>query len=340
MICGGTRGVVFSIIASAAIFSGCNSGPAPSDSVQHAGMTEATGTDAGPDAGVLTIYEVASQIGTVANRAFRDSQGRLSKTIYYSAEPFRLQGPYTEESLRVQSVVIYKYDDQGREWREEHHGPDMRLQRIKETAYQDSRKTLVWRRADETRAYEIRYSETREISHLYFDDSGRNLVGLRGAMPPDLDLAWGWGTPAEGLACGIGVNRTSGPLEDIRVYVTVRNLTEFPAKVVTAVQYHVIQMQLRDEVGRLVPQNTDYIKERDRDLIRMNRGTAEAVQTIPPNHAGHFAGGYKLTEWYEGLTPGTYRLTIRRRASGEDFPLVSNVLVLEIQAGRQESPPR
>ena len=338
MICGGTPGVVFSIIASAAIFSGCNSGPAPPDSVQHAGMTEATGTDAVPDAGVLTIYEVASQIGTVANRVFRDSQGRLSKTIYYTAGPFRIRGPYTEESLRVQSVVIYKYDDQGRKWREEHYGPDLRLQRIKETAYQDSRKTIVWRRADETREYEIRYSETRAISHLFFDLSGRNLVGLYGAMPPDLDLAWGWGPSAEGLVCGIGANRTNAPLEDIRVYVMVRNLTQSPANVATALQYHIVQMELRDGKGEWVPQNTDYIRKRDRDLIRINRGTCEAIETIEPNHV--ICGEFGLQDWYDGLASGTYHLIIRRRASGGDFSLVSNVLVLEVQAGRQESPPR
>lgn len=309
------------------------SGSVPPVSTRHVADAPHVASTAGDhaDGSELTIYKKLTSIGTVAKRMFRDSNGRVSKTIYYRSTSPSLTGPYPEESLRVQSIILHKYDEQGREQREEHHGPDMTLRRIRDTLYRDGDKTIVWRRPDETREYEIRYSGNRSISHLHFDHSGQKLVSVRGAIPSDIDLAWGWGRPLEGLVCGIGANRTSGRLKEFRIYVTIHNLTEARAKVVTAIQYHVVQMELRDAKGATVPQNSGYIAKRKRYLIRANRGPNENIQTIPTREAAVYTGGYELQEWYSRLPGGTYYLTVRRRAAGKDFSLVSNKLELEIQ---------
>ena len=317
-----------------AVSLGCGNG-AGRGSVSQGSMRDVSDARPAPrpvasdaDGGELTIYKMSTQIGTVAKRAFRDSSGRFTKTIYYTSTSLSPTGPYPEETLRVQSVVIHRH---GRNRREEHRGPDMALRRIRDTVYQNGNKAIVWRRPDETREYEIRYSGNRSISHLYFDQTGQKLVGVSGAIPSDVDLAWGWGRTDGGLTCGIGASHTSGPLKQVRIYVTIRNLTEAPAKVVTALPYRVVQMELRDAEDKIVPQDVARIAERNSDLIRMNPGANENIQTIRPHEAAMYTGGYELGDWYSDLQTGTCHVTVRRRAGGKEFSLVSNSLKLEIQ---------
>lgn len=297
-------------------------------------LSELVGAD--PQEGELNIYAFTSSVGIVANRVIRDTEGRVVKTIYYKLDTKNSshEGPYSEEMLVVASIVLHKYDQHGRKSREEHYSSNMVLRRIQETSYQGSNKKSVWLRADGTREYEIRYSGNRSISHLYFDCTGKRLIGIDGVIPPDIELACGWGQPIDGLACGIGANKPTAVLKHVEINVTVRNLTASPVKVITALQYHTVRMELRDAEGTLVPQNRDYIEERNRDLIRMNRGENENLQTVPAHQAKTFTGGYELAEWYAGLAPGTYYLAVRRRTSGEEFPLVSNTIKLEILAGQ------
>jgi hypothetical protein len=66
----------------------------------------------------------------------------------------------------------------------------------------------------------------------------------------------------------------------------------------------------------------------------MNKGSGESFQTIHPNEAGHYSGGYPLSEWYHALQPGKYYLTVKRRAAGEAFSLVSNRIAFEILPDR------
>lgn len=315
------------IIAVTALL-GCGGGRENSSAL-HASDTTAMNLAKGE----LTTYDTPSQNGTIAKRVFRDSSGRIAKTIYYRSSE-KASGPYPGETLQVSSIVIHLYDGAGRERREEYRGPDMQLHRIKDTVYRNGDKTaVVWRRPDGIREYEIRYSGGREVSHLYFDESGERLVGVKGEIPADIKLAWGWGVPSEGLACGIGANCTSGLLKHLRIFVSVRNLTETSAKVITALQYHEIQVELRNTKGDAVPQNAAYIEERDRGLIRANHGLHESMQTIEPHNAGMFTGGFELREWYSDLPAGTYYLTVRRRGAGKEFNLVSNTLKIEIQDG-------
>lgn len=276
-------GVVPLAVAAVALLLGCgkgaDNGSVPQGSKRYVAdvpHVESTASSHVGDSG-LTIYKMSSQTGTVANRVFRNSNGRVLKTIYYTSTVSSLTGPYPGESLRVQSIIIHKYDKQGREQREEHHGPDMTLRRIRDTLYRDADKTVIWRRSDESREYEIRFEGERAVSHLYFDTTGEKLVSIRGTIPADMNLPYGWGPSVDGIACSLGVNRSQGSLTDFRFYVTTRNLTATPRKVITCLQYHEIKVELRDEEGNLVPQNDEYIRKRDQDLIRMNRGIREAI---------------------------------------------------------------
>jgi len=341
-----TRSAMFGVVllAATALSLGCGKGadnrsvsPGSKRDVADVSHVEST-ANSHVGNGELTIYKMSGQTGTVANRVFRNSNGRVLKTIYYTSTLVSPTGPYPEESLRVKSIIIHKYDEQGREQREEHYGPDMTLRRIRDTLYRDADKTIIWRRQDESREYEIRFERKRSVSHLYFDATGENLVSIRGAIPADMDLPYGWGPSVDGIACGLGVTRSQGSLTDFRFYITTRNLTPTPRKVITCLQYHEIKVELRDEEGNLVPQDDEYIRKRDQDLIRMNRGIREATQIIPPNQAETFDGGRELREWYSNLSTGTYYLTVRRRADGPDFPLLSRPIELQVVAQEEQRP--
>lgn len=286
----------------------------------------------------LTIYPYESQIGTVARRVFRDSEARVTKTIYYRLrQHFRsAKGPYSEEMLAVQSIVLHKYDEGSRQTRAEHYDPHMVLQRIRLTKYnsQGEKASEMWLRSDGSREYEIRYSKHGSPSHLYFDESGTKLVAISGVLPQDVDLAYGWGKEVDGLSCGIAPSSPRGPLEEIRIYASVRNQSEHPAEVLTALPYQTVQMVLRDGQGALVPQDEEYIGKRNSALVRLNRGPSDNLQTLAADQARHYRS-YELREWYSGLAPGSYSLTVRRRASGEEFSLVSNTISIEITKRRE-----
>ena len=290
--------------------------------------------------GELNIYGVITQIGTVAKRTFRDNAGRIIKTIYYGLDyrnlpnPFSFREPITEEMLAVQSINIHYYDQQGRQDRVEHYTPSFELSRIKQNKYGPNGRKIatIWLRPDESRKYEIRYHNGSSISHLYFDDTGQKLIAARGPVPKNMDLAYGWGRPVEGLSCGIAPNKHSALAKDIDISVTVRNLTAQPAKIITTLPYQTIQIELRNTKGALVPQNTDYIEKRNKELLRMNNPLRESLQTIPPHQTGHYSSGYELNQWYGEVEPGKYYLTVKRRASGKDFSLVSNTITINILA--------
>ena len=292
-----------------------------------------------PQAQELTIYPYESQIGTVARRVFRDSQGRVAKTIYYrlTQDLRSARGPHSEEMLAVQSIVLHKYDEESREARTEHYDPRMVLKRIRLTKYNPhgEKASHMWLRSDGSREYEIRYSKHGSPSHLYFDESGARLVAVSGVLPQDVDLAHGWGEEVAGLSCGIAPSSPRGPLEEIRIYVSVRNQSEHPAEVLTALPYQTVQMVLRDGQGALVPQDEEYIGKRDSALVRLNRGPSDNLQTLAAGQARHYRS-YELREWYSGLAPGSYSLTVRRRASGEELSLVSNTISIEITKGREQ----
>src|SRR5262245_11223658 len=75
----------------------------------------------------LQIYGFPTQIGTVAMRTIRDQNGRISKEIYYALKDLHNRSPYTEDMLQEQSIVVYRYDDKGRQIASEHYDQGMIL---------------------------------------------------------------------------------------------------------------------------------------------------------------------------------------------------------------------
>jgi hypothetical protein len=280
--------------------------------------------------GELIIYETAGQTGIVAQRIVRDSNGLPIKTILYGTASLSHSGPFPKETLSIRQIIIHKYDNFGRITQDNYYTPEMTLTRIRDTIYQGKDKTIIFHRVDRSKEYEIRYVENRTVSHLYYDDSGQKLIGISGVIPSDANLASGWGQPTDGLACGIGANDTDAPLKKISVQVSFRNLTDKPKKVVTAIPYAEVKMELRDTKGNLILQNVQYIEEKNRHLVEMNHGTNEAIGTIPAFEAATYRS-YELREWYDSLAAGKYYLTVRCRSEGKNFNLVSNILELDIE---------
>lgn len=326
---------------------------------------EVTGNDVKEQPGELVIYAYTGKthmmssapwLMPVAHREFKDSNGRITKTIHYRFRsvvppPAGSQGrdrsadqpvgvsfwdPYNKVKceLEVLSITTHKYHEAGRESRIEHYAPDMKLSRSEEISYHNdgTRRLHVARNAEGKRTHETRYSQGRSVSSLWFDDTGEKVIAIHGIPPKDISLAYGCGKTTDGLACAIAPNRESGPLEDIRIFLTIFNKGSDLVKVMTALQYYVLKMELRDEDGNLVPQDTAYINKRYKDLRRGNRGINKSMQTVSPGGAEQFVGGYELKEWYSDLKPGKYELTVKRRASGRRFSLVSNTISITIEA--------
>ena len=293
--------------------------------------------------GELTFSSSPYSMGVVARRVFRDGNGRTVKKVIYVLNNDHLlsEPPYTEEMLAVAEIRAYKYDGHGREMRTEYYTADMTLMRSHETSYdvQGRRKAVVGRDSRGIRTSETRYSDGRQRCGLFYDRSGVRLVAVTGSIPNDVDLAYGWGKVVDGLSCGIVPSPASAPLRKIRIYVTVRNHTLSKAKVVTvwAAQYRVIRMGLRDSKGALVPQTTEYVDKREKELLRMKRGPSESLQTLYAGKAAWYTA-YSLNEWYADLAPGRYHLTLRRRGSGEEFSLISNTVPITVNPEKPRAP--
>jgi hypothetical protein len=290
-----------------------------------------------PHNGELQFYPFSTEVGTAARRRFYDTKGRVVKTVYYMEElvppgfPFRMSPLYREDQLTTQSIVIYRYDEHDRLAREEHYSPDMELSRVREMFYNldGYTKKDVWSDERGIRYYESRYGERRRACELYFDQSGENVIAIRGSLPDDVDLAHGWGKPVLGVSCGIAVKNPSDLLKHMWIYVTLKNETDEDVYVFTSIPYRTIQVKLRDAKKSLVPQDEGYIKKRTEELLRDRIQRLYSRQTILPHRAQHF-GSYQLSDWYPNLRPGTYFLTVIHCDADKDFALVSNTIQINI----------
>ncbi len=185
----------------------------------------------------------------------------------------------------------------------------------------------------------MKHYETRPAPYgktvLEFDDSGENLIAIRGQLPDDIDLAYGWGPLIKGLSLGIGANTLKGSLDDICITESVKNLSSTQKLLLSTFWYHLIKMELHDSTGKVVLQDEQQIKKRTTEFIRRNHGIHEGSRSSEPGDAQSF-GDYQLNLWYSDLAPGKYTLVVKRRSTGDVFDLLSNTLSLEIVAKRQE----
>ncbi|MCC5788847.1 MAG: hypothetical protein JJT75_04375 [Opitutales bacterium] len=285
--------------------------------------------------GELTIYDRPTSIGIVAKREFHDTEGRVIKTHYYrynfkasAGEMFDESGPYTEENLILDSVRTKEYNDDNRLIRRNRYDENMELQGWAEF----KENTTLSRRSDGTRNIETRSEGDRQLSTLYFDQTGENLIAINGEVPGDIEFSGGWGKQVDGLVCGVGLNQSKGQLGEIRFYVTIRNMTDTSRRFITSIAYHQIQVELLDAEGNVMPQDNEHIKQRKEKLVRINRGINENRQLLRPQQARITSGGYVLKDWYSDIPAGTYFLTVKQRTDDSSFALVSHPVELEIVA--------
>src|SRR5215510_3270268 len=146
----------------------------------------------------LGIYGVETQIGTIAQRTFSDAKGRVLKTISYGSTT-DAKRPYTEAMLVPVRIDIYKYDDQDRVIRSEAYNSKMILRSYTETRYinEHERRDTSYTAAG-VRTYETRRVAGSTVCELYFDETGKQLTAIRGAIPRDIDLPFGWGETENG----------------------------------------------------------------------------------------------------------------------------------------------
>ena len=276
--------------------------------------------------GELRVYPRATQIGTVANRQFKNSKGRIVKIIYYTYAADTTSN-FREELLREQSSRTYEYDDYGCPIKSESYDQLHNLTATEEVRCIDrtataSRTTV--RNPLGIKQCETRYNEAGSVETvLEFDGKGEKVIGMNGATPADVDLVHGWGEVVQGLALGISASRESGPQQDLNVYITIKNVDNH-SRIMAAP----IVLELKDANGQVIQENA------------INRITKSSTQSheCPDNlkigtpDVGRvlIQFSFGLGERYSALPPGKYFLTVTYCVSEVPERLVSNTIQLEV----------
>lgn len=279
--------------------------------------------------GQLSIYGIPTQIGTVARRTFRDSSGRVIREIFYTLKKDVPQPPYTKDMLEVQSTVLYDYDERGYKIRAEHYDARMILDQVWETRYYENKeKREIKSTPDGVRQYEIRYLDDRTVSHLYYDERGKNLVAVRGLIPRDIDLPFGWGEPVDGLACGIALTQTKSLVDELPCYAIYVNVKNSGSNQASLSGLPAVQIELRDRFGVLVREIAAEANK-GRDPLQAHR--LLYGQLINPGESGYVYPPYELSIRSTNLRPGRYSLRVRQPIEGRNQSLVSNTVFFEVE---------
>jgi hypothetical protein len=276
----------------------------------------------------LHIYDRPTQAGTVADRVFKDSKGRVVKTVIYTGGG---PAPYREELLRVYLITIAKYGPDDCVVRAATYWPGMILKSMIEgTCWPGTAtpKLTVIRDAHGVRTQETRHkTQGGKSSVLLFDATGEKVIAIKSQTPDDVDLVHGWGKEVGGLACGIAANRERGRQEDLELFVTVKNISFRQDRVTTVSP---VAVELKDSAGLLIGPKAEFA----------SKEAKIAPSTCPPFGEAPIVGesrlltSYRLGERYVGLAPGKYEMTVRLCSRLISGLLVSNTLLLEIEATR------
>ena len=284
--------------------------------------------DVGP--GELTLYTGMTANGMVARREYKDSRSRIAKTVYYRSKDWQdVTSTVSEEDLVVSEIALHGYNDLDQEVRTEHYSPDMKLWRVEERSYAPDGKISRRLSLDHkcVRTYEQRWFGVLNFSHLYYDDTGENLVGFRGSIPKDIDLQDGWGEPSGGLSCGAAPTKRRALLQGMYINLTVRNLGKSYADL-PRLMYPDAQLEVRSHNGQLIPQDRRRIEQLKQGRARTPEPSRPTTTRLDPGQAEH--GHYLLKDWYPNLSPGKYLVTCRRPVPGPGKQLVSNTTEIEI----------
>jgi hypothetical protein len=268
--------------------------------------------------GVLEDIESAS--GIVARRTFTDDAGRVVRRIDYlpNRPPYVLADEATDEPLLEHGTTVYHYDANGRLLLEAGYDQRRRLAGTVEYAYWPDGELRLRRRIRYDNGNGVVIGEDRRAAdgdktRLIWSKDGRRLVSMRGLVPPDVELAGGWGEPVDGLQCAVVPDGAN-------VYLVIRNASEQERPLAHGENATVLQPVVMDATGEKLAY--------DRQQMRKNRASQSSPRELAPGHAT--PEFYRLTDWYGRIPPGRYTLTLRRRTSRFRFGLVSNSVEIEI----------
>src|SRR5436190_7355382 len=276
----------------------------------------------------LNIYDRPTQAGTVADRVFKDSKGRVVKNIIYTGGG---PAPYREELLQVYLITIAKYGPNDCIVRAATYWPGMILKSMIEgTCWPGTQipRLTVFRDAHGVRTQETRHkTQDGKSTVLLFDSTGEKVIAVKSLTPDDVDLVHGWGKEVGGFACGIAANRERGHQEDIELFVTIKNIGFRQDRRVIVSP---VAVELKDSAGRLIGPKAEFA----------TKEAKIAPNTCPPFGEGPAVGesslltSYRLGDRYDQLAPGKYEMTVRVCSPVITGLLVSNTLLLEIEAAR------
>ena len=169
------------------------------------------------------------------------------------------------------------------------------------------------------RLYEIRYAGGSETSHIYFNEHDR-VVGIKGRVPEDLDLAFEWGSYTKGWSCGISpIGEVSGEsLPEMNLHL--RNASGQRERALFLASF---ETELRDEQGVLVALSPNYRPPAAFGSQRSGIGRFFEAQEA-------FFERYELQTRYGRLPPGRYSLQVRHRHPTIEVMLVSNTLTFQV----------
>jgi len=281
--------------------------------------------------GELRIYHRGTQIGTAAAREFKDDKGRLIKAIYYTyTGESDSGGNFREELLREQSTSTFEYDESGCPSKSKNYDRGFKLLHTYEvTCFEGTAtpKLTIIRNSHGVKTAEKRHTATGAgRAMLYFDSDGDKVVGISGELPADADLVHGWGDPLRGFALGIAGNREKGQQEELRVHVTIKNVSHDAEPLV---MISPIQIELKDASGRLVEPKTAY--RPNLAQIQSDECPSYMKEGAPGTGRSQFKASYALGEQFNRLAPGNYSITVAYCVSGVSGRLVSNTIVLEVE---------
>jgi hypothetical protein len=276
----------------------------------------------------LTIYDRPTQAGTVADRVFKDSKGRVVRNVLYTGGG---PAPYHEELLRVYSISIAKYGPNDCVVRAANYWPGMILKSMMEgTCWPGTAtpKLSVFRDAHGVRTQETRRkSEGGKSTVLLFDATGEKVVAIKSLTPEDVDLVHGWGNEVGGFVCGIAANRERGRQEDMELFVTLKNIRFRRDRVSTISP---LAVELKDSTGQLIAPKAQLAARE----AKITPTACPPFSEVPVIGESQLLISYRLGERYDRLAPGKYEMTVRLCSPVISGLLISNTLPLEIEATR------
>jgi hypothetical protein len=271
--------------------------------------------------GELRVYPRTTQMGTVANRQFKNANGRIVKIIYYTYAADSMSN-FREELLREQSSRTWEYDKHGCPVKSENYDQQHNLTGTEEVrclAGTATASLMTLRNPLGIKQRETRYAEAGSVETvLEFDSNGEKVIGMSGKTPADVDLVHGWGEVVQGLALGIAASRESGPQQDLNVYVTIKNINNHSSLMVAPVL-----LELRDANGQVIQENAV-------NATLSNECPDKLKISTPYTGVVLIQFSFGLGERYSALPPGKYSLTVTYCVSDVPDRLVSNTIQLQV----------